>query len=98
MNNGLACARVAKRRLLFTTIVLQMLFPISQSNSKKEINEIWILDLLVEIHPEERFLGGKICFWILRLTADSKIQISKSKSRFPITCNLRYIILSTIYN
>ena len=91
MNNGLACARVAKRRLLFTRIVLHILYPISQSNGKKEINEIWILDLLVEIHPEERFLGGKICFWILRLTADSKIQISKSKSRFPITCNLRYI-------
>ena len=67
MNSGLACARVAKRRLLFMRIVLQILYPISQSNGKKEINEIWILDLLVEIHPEERFLGGKICFWILRL-------------------------------
>ena len=91
MNSHLACARVAKRRLLFTRIVLQILFPIPQSNSKKEINEIRILDFLVEIHPEERFLGGKICFRILRLIADSKIQISKSKSGFPITCNLRYI-------
>ena len=35
---------------------------------------------LIEIHPEDRFLGGKICF-----------RISKSKSGFPIKCNLRYI-------
>ena len=62
MNSGLACARVAKRRLLFTRIVLQILFPIPQSNSKNEINEIRILDFLVEIHPEERFLGGKFLF------------------------------------
>ena len=89
MNNGLACARVAKRRLLFMRMVLQILYLISQSNGKKEINEIWILDLLVEIHPEERFLGGKICFWILRLIADSKIQISKSKSGFPNRTQLK---------
>ena len=89
MNSGLACARVAKRRLLFMRIVLQIPFPISQSNGKKEINEIWILDLLVEIHPEERFLGGKICFWILRLIVDSKIQISKSKSGFPNRTQLK---------
>ena len=92
MNSGLACARVAKRRLLFMRIVLQILYPISQSNGKKEINEIWILDLLVEIHPEERFLGGKICFQILHLIADSKIQISKSTSGFSITCNLRLFV------
>ena len=39
-----AHAYLAKRRPLFTRIVLQILFRISQSNGKKEIHEIriWI--------------------------------------------------------
>ena len=40
-NSGLACARIiAKRRVLFMRIVLQILVWISQSNGKKEIHEI----------------------------------------------------------
>ena len=37
-----AHAKLAKRRLLFMQTVLQILFRIPQSNSEKEIHEIWI--------------------------------------------------------
>ena len=41
------------------------------------------LDFLIEIHPEDGFLRGEICFRISRSVAKSEIQISKSKSVFP---------------
>ena len=41
------------------------------------------LDFSIEIHPEDGFLGGEICFRISRSIAKSEIRISKSKSRFP---------------
>ena len=40
-------------------------------------------DFLIEIHPEDGFLRGEICFRISRSVAKSEIQISKSKSGFP---------------
>ena len=75
-NSGLARARIlAKRRPLFTRIVLQILFQISQSNDKKGNPKNPDLDFLIEIHPEDRFLGGEILFRI-------SCSIGKSGFRF----------------
>ena len=65
-NSGLARARLAKRRPLFTRIVLQIL-------SERWKGNPWNpdLDFLIEIHPEDGFLGEEIRFRI------------KSKSGFP---------------
>ena len=61
-----AHAYLAKRRPLFTRTVLQILFRISQSNDKKGNPKNPDLDFLIEIHPEDGFLGGEIRFRISR--------------------------------
>ena len=59
---------------------MQILFRISQSNDKKGNPKNPDLDFLIEIHPEDGFLGGKIRF--RRSIAKSEMRISKSKSGF----------------
>ena len=51
-------------RPLFLRTVFQILFLISQSNGKKEDLKNPDLDFLIEIHPEDGFLGGEIRFRI----------------------------------
>ena len=51
------------------------LFRISQSNDKKRNKKNPDLDFLIEIHPEDGFLGGEIRFRISR-------SIGKSGFRF----------------
>ena len=41
------------------------------------------MDFLIEIHPEDGFLGGEIRFRISRLIDKSGFRFSKSKSGFP---------------
>ena len=48
------------------------------------------LDFLIEIYPEDGFLGGEIRFRISRSIAKSEIWISKSKSRFPNRTQPKY--------
>ena len=67
-----AHAYLAKRRPLFTRIVLQILFQISQSSDKKGNPKNPDLDFLIEIHPEYGFLGGEICFRISRSIGKSR--------------------------
>ena len=55
--------------------VLQILFRISQSNDKEGNPKNPDLDFLIEIHPEDGFLGGEIRFRISR-------SIEKSGFRF----------------
>ena len=38
------------------------------------------LDFLIEIHPEDGFLGGEVLFRILRSIAKSEIRISQSNA------------------
>ena len=69
-----AHAYLAKRRPLFTRIVLQILFRISQSNGKKEIHEIriWILKSIVRTDfSKVKSIFGFRVLW------------QNSKSRFP---------------
>ena len=58
-------------------------FSVSQSNRKKEIHEIRIWIFLIEIHPEDGFLGGQIRFRISRSIGKSGFRFWKSKSGFP---------------
>ena len=62
-------------RPLFLRTVFQILFLISQSNGTKENPKNPDLDFLIEIHPEDGFLGSEIRFWISR-------SIGKSRFRF----------------
>ena len=68
-------------RPLFLRTVLQVLFRISQSNDKKGNPKNPDLDYLIEIHPEDGFLGGEIRFRISRSIGKSGFR--KSKSGFP---------------
>ena len=70
-----ARAYLAKRRPLFTRIVLQILFRISQLNDKKANPKNPDLDFLIAIHPGDEFLRGEIRFRISR-------SIGKSGFRF----------------
>ena len=65
----------AHTRPLFLRTVFQILFRISQSNDKKGNPKNPDFDFLIEIHPEDGFLGGEIRFRI----SDS---IGKSGFRF----------------
>ena len=78
-----AHAYLAKRRPLFTRIVLQILFRISQLNDKKGNPKNPDLDFLIAIHPEDEFLGGEIRFQISRSIGKSGFRFWKSKFRFP---------------
>ena len=62
---------------------MQILFRISQSNSKEGNPWNPDLDLLIEIHPEDGFLESEIHFRILRSISKSEILFTKSKSGFP---------------
>ena len=70
-----AHSQLPKRRPLFMRIVLQSHFRIFQSNGKKE--NLWNLDLnlFIEIHHEDGFLGGEISFRI-------RVRLQKPKSEF----------------
>ena len=75
VNSGLLFSNYAglHARPLFLRTVLQILFRISQSNDKKGNPKDPDLDFLIEIHPEDGFLGGEIHF---------RISCSIGKSRF----------------
>ena len=57
-------------------------FRISQSNDKKGNPKNPELDFLIEIHPEDGFLGGEIRFRISRSIGKSRFRFWKSKSGF----------------
>ena len=63
---------------------MQILFRISQSNDKKGNPKNPDLDFLIEIHPEDGFLGGEICeigeICFLFSIAKSEIRISQSNA------------------
>ena len=80
VNSGLSCANDSP---LFTRTVWQILFWISQSNDKKGNPKNQDLDFLIEIHPEDGFLGGEIRFWISCSIGKSGFRFCKSKSGFP---------------
>ena len=64
-------------------IVILLLFRISQSNNKKGNLKNLDLDFLIEIHPEDGFLGSEIRFRISRSIGKSRFRFWKSKSGFP---------------
>ena len=77
-NRGLAQARIiSKKRPLFTKVVLQILFRISQSNGKKEIHEfrIWISSLKSTLRTD--FSEVKYFFWFC-------VRLQKPNREFPI--------------
>ena len=55
---------------------MQILFRISQSNDKKGNPKYPDLDFLIEIHPEDGFLGGEIRFRISRSIGKSGFRFS----------------------
>ena len=89
-NSGLARARIlAKRRLLFTRIVLQILFRISQSNGKKEIHEIriWISQLKSTLRTD--FSQVKSVFGFRVRLGNSDLDFENLNPDFPIERTLR---------
>ena len=62
---------------------LRVLFQISQSNDKKGNPNNPDLDFLIEIHPDDGFLGGEVHFRISCSIGKSGFRFSKSKSGFP---------------
>ena len=77
-----ACIISKYRRPLSKRIVLQILFRISQSNSKEGNPWNPDLDLLIEFHSEDGFLESEIHCWVLRSIAKFEILFTKSKSGF----------------
>ena len=55
-------------------------FPIERQKGKSKNQD---LDFLIEIHPEDGFLGGEIRFRISCSIGKSGFRFGKSKSRFP---------------
>ena len=70
-----AHAYLAKRRPLFTRIVLQILFRISQSNGKKEIHEIrnWIFELKSTLRTD---------FSVVKSVFGFRVRLQSKKSGF----------------
>ena len=78
-----AHAYLAKRITLFTRIVLQILFRIPNRTVKRKSMKSGFGFFLIEIHPEDGFLGGQIRFQISRSIGKSGFRFWKSKSGFP---------------
>ena len=68
-----------------------ILFRISQSNGKKENPTTPDLDFLIEIHPEDGFLGGEIRFGFRVRLGNPDLDFEKLNPDFPIerTLNLQ---------
>ena len=83
-----AHAYLAKRRPLFTRIVLQILFRISQSNGKKEIHEIriWISQLKSTLRTD--FSEVKSVFGFRVRLQNPKFGFQNLNPNFPIERNL----------
>ena len=93
-NSGLGCVRIiSKKKTAVHENSFANLFPDVPIERYKGNPWNPDLDFLIEIHPEDGFLRGEICFWISRLIAKSKIRVSKSKSRFPNRMQPYYLFI-----
>ena len=87
-----------RARPLFLRTVFQILFRISQLNGKKENPKNPDLDFLIEIHPEDGFLGGEIRFGFRVRLGNPDLDFENLNPDFPIerTLSLQFILFSEI--
>ena len=98
-NRGLAQARViSEKRPLFTKVVLQILFRISQSNGKKKVHEFrfWITALKSTLRTD--FSEVKYFFWFCVRLQNPKAGFQNRNREFPIKRKLsRNVIRQVLF-
>ena len=91
-----AHAYLAKRRPLFTRIVLQILFWISQLNDKKANPKNPDLDFLIAIHPGDDFSEVKSVFRFRVRLGNLDLDFENLNPDFPIEHTLDHKQLTTL--